>query len=90
MPLYLDDIKVSVECVMNLKEYQNSATIVASVWIIQKTVFEEWKQEKQILNIQSMRNLKEKMRGYASKEERIRDVLVGHCASFIETGNWLR
>lgn len=39
VPLYLDDIKVSVECAINLKEYENSATIVASVWIIEKAVF---------------------------------------------------
>lgn len=90
IPLYLDDIKVSLECVMSLKEYENSATIVASVWIIEKTVFDGWKQEKHVLSVESMKNLKEKMRGYASKDEKVRDVLIGQCVSFTETGNWLR
>lgn len=51
VPLYLDDIKVNLECVMNLKEYENSATIVASVWIIEKKVFDDWKQEKPTLSV---------------------------------------
>ena len=37
-----------------------------------------------------MKSLKEKMRGYASKEERVRDVLIGQSISFTETGNWLK
>lgn len=89
IPLYIGEIQLQTQCVLHLREYETSSTVTCAIWKCARQDYQDWRREHPTPTEDGWRQLRKKMRGLASDEEKAKEVCVGASLSFCEVGGWL-